>query len=167
MGGTDDSSNLIKLTVEEHALAHKKLWEEHGKTEDFIAYKALSGQITISEASKAAWLLGSYKGGYAKKPNNISSPNKVETYCVGCRKRVKPSAVKHGHIKCFQKKYGLPPKENISQFKKNELRCKKMAIKNNSLSVCPHCNKQGQYRAMKRWHFENCKLRQPLKWSIS
>jgi hypothetical protein len=28
----------------------------------------------------------------------------------------------------------------------------------NNKSVCPHCNKIGQYRAMKRWHFDNCKL---------
>ena len=34
MGGTDDPSNLIKLTVEDHAAAHKKLYEEHGKLQD-------------------------------------------------------------------------------------------------------------------------------------
>jgi group I intron endonuclease len=26
----------------------------------------------------------------------------------------------------------------------------------NSQSVCPHCGKIGQMRAMKRWHFDNC-----------
>jgi hypothetical protein len=28
----------------------------------------------------------------------------------------------------------------------------------NNNCVCPHCNKEGQYRAMKRWHFDNCKI---------
>lgn len=28
---------------------------------------------------------------------------------------------------------------------------------NSSVGSCPHCGKQGQLRAMKRWHFENCK----------
>jgi hypothetical protein len=23
--------------------------------------------------------------------------------------------------------------------------------------ICPHCTKEGQMPAMKRWHFENCK----------
>jgi len=23
--------------------------------------------------------------------------------------------------------------------------------------ICPHCNKSGQLRVMKRWHFDNCK----------
>ena len=25
--------------------------------------------------------------------------------------------------------------------------------------TCPHCNKIGQSVAMKRWHFDNCKMR--------
>ena len=45
MGGTNDKSNLIELTVKKHALAHKKLYEKYGKWEDLFAYKALSGRI--------------------------------------------------------------------------------------------------------------------------
>lgn len=30
MGGSDDASNLVELTVEEHAEAHRKLWETNG-----------------------------------------------------------------------------------------------------------------------------------------
>lgn len=26
-----------------------------------------------------------------------------------------------------------------------------------TISICPHCQKEGQKRAMKRWHFDNCK----------
>jgi hypothetical protein len=49
MGGTDDPSNLVKLTVEEHANAHKKLWEEHGHWQDEIAYKGLLGILSCDE----------------------------------------------------------------------------------------------------------------------
>jgi len=49
-GGTDDSSNLIELTIEEHAEAHRLLFEEHGRWQDKIAWKFLSGQISESEA---------------------------------------------------------------------------------------------------------------------
>ena len=45
MGGTDDPSNIIKLTIAEHAEAHRKLFEEHGSKFDYIAYMALSNQI--------------------------------------------------------------------------------------------------------------------------
>jgi hypothetical protein len=27
---------------------------------------------------------------------------------------------------------------------------------NHSTYICPHCSKEGQYRAMKRWHGNNC-----------
>ena len=49
MGGTDDPSNLIELTVEEHAEAHRKLYEEHGHWQDKIAYQALEGRIGKEE----------------------------------------------------------------------------------------------------------------------
>lgn len=51
MGGTDDSANLIRLTVEEHAEAHRKLYEEHGNKFDYIAYMVLSKQIGHEEAN--------------------------------------------------------------------------------------------------------------------
>ena len=51
-GGSDDPSNLIELTVEEHALAHKKLFEEHGRWQDKIAWLTLSGQIGKDEAMR-------------------------------------------------------------------------------------------------------------------
>ena len=50
MGGTEDPSNLVELTVEEHAEAHRKLFEEYGQWQDEIAWKCLSGQITQAEA---------------------------------------------------------------------------------------------------------------------
>jgi NUMOD3 motif len=51
MGGSNDPSNLIELSIPDHALAHKKLWEVHSKEEDRIAWLTLSGQISKAEAS--------------------------------------------------------------------------------------------------------------------
>lgn len=49
-GGTDDPSNIVRLTVEEHAEAHRILYETHGKIEDKIAWKCLSGKTSETEA---------------------------------------------------------------------------------------------------------------------
>lgn len=49
MGGTDDPSNLIELTIEEHAEAHRLLYEEHGKHEDYLAWQGLLGIIPKQE----------------------------------------------------------------------------------------------------------------------
>ena len=51
-GGTDDPSNLIELTIEEHAEAHRKLYEEYGRWQDNVAWRTLSGQISKAEATK-------------------------------------------------------------------------------------------------------------------
>lgn len=48
-GGTDDPSNIVELTIEEHAEAHRKLWEEYGRDEDFVAWQGLSKMIGKEE----------------------------------------------------------------------------------------------------------------------
>ena len=54
MGGTNDPSNLIDLTIEEHAEAHRQLFEQYGNWQDELAWKTLSGQISNAEAIKTA-----------------------------------------------------------------------------------------------------------------
>ena len=51
MGGTDDPTNLISVTVEEHAEAHRLLYEKYGSKFDHIAYLVLSKQIGHEEAN--------------------------------------------------------------------------------------------------------------------
>lgn len=34
-GGTDDPGNVVLLTVQEHAEAHRELYEKNGKIEDY------------------------------------------------------------------------------------------------------------------------------------
>ena len=45
MGGTDDADNLVEVTVEQHALLHKQLWEDLGNIKDYYAWMALSGRV--------------------------------------------------------------------------------------------------------------------------
>ena len=49
MGGTDDPNNLVELTVEEHAEAHRLLYEQYGNIQDKIAWLALSKRIGQEE----------------------------------------------------------------------------------------------------------------------
>ena len=44
-GGTDDPSNLVELTTEEHAEAHRVLFEQYGRWQDYYAWQGLSGQM--------------------------------------------------------------------------------------------------------------------------
>ena len=48
-GGTNDPSNFIKLTIPEHAEAHRVLWEQHGRWQDRMAWLMLSGRTEEGE----------------------------------------------------------------------------------------------------------------------
>ena len=52
MGGSDDESNLVILTIEEHAEEHRRLYEEHGCWQDYCAWISLSGQIPKAEINR-------------------------------------------------------------------------------------------------------------------
>jgi hypothetical protein len=58
MGGTDDPTNLTELSVEEHAMAHYKLYEHYGKKEDLCAYYMLSGKNQDPEFVKLRASIG-------------------------------------------------------------------------------------------------------------
>ena len=77
MGGSDDPSNIQKLTIKEHAEAHKKLYEEHGKWQDLIAYKMLSGQISSYKASQEARRLAQLGRKFSKQLKKKLSEMKI------------------------------------------------------------------------------------------
>jgi len=157
MGGTDDSSNLVLLTVEEHAEAHKKLCEEHGREQDLIAWKTLSNQITIDEARRMAVSI-SLKGKpkskeqkekmsiARKKRGGITTGMKLSP-CSDERKRKISEANKGGKgrpIPCSEEH-----KKKIS-----------IASKNREKFVCQKCKKYFQKANLVRYHGlhgEKCK----------
>ena len=49
MGGSNDPSNLIEVSVEEHAELHFHLYLTYGKYADWVAYHMLSGRGVDSE----------------------------------------------------------------------------------------------------------------------
>ena len=48
-GGTNHPDNLVQLTVAEHAEAHRKLYEEHRRWQDKLAWHVLLGIIGKEE----------------------------------------------------------------------------------------------------------------------
>jgi hypothetical protein len=67
MGGTNDPSNLVELTVSEHAEAHRLLWEKYGRKEDELAWKGLSGIIGKQELLHELFVMSGKK---SKPPIN-------------------------------------------------------------------------------------------------
>ena len=72
MGGSDDPSNIIELTVEEHSRAHLKLYETYGKKEDLCAYYMLSGKSQDPEFKKMVSSLGGTSAAKKRKDRGES-----------------------------------------------------------------------------------------------
>ena len=85
MGGSNHSSNIVVLSVEEHAEAHKKLYEEHGKWQDKIAADMLSGQIKSDEVRRELCRARMLNDNPMKNPENVKK-------VLESRKWYKPSA---------------------------------------------------------------------------
>lgn len=101
MGGTDDPSNLIELTIEEHAEAHKKLYEQYGSEYDRIAWLALSKQINLTEAKRLAHLEGA-KQGAKMIPHEVRVANGKNTPIEQLSR-----AGKIGGKSCYEQRKGM------------------------------------------------------------
>ena len=77
MGGTDDPDNLIELTIEEHAESHRKLWEQHGRYQDYYAWQGLSGQIGKEELIREIQSIAN------SKPKTEETKEKIRQYRLG------------------------------------------------------------------------------------
>lgn len=53
-GGIDDASNIIELTIEQHAEEHRKLFEQYGRWQDYVAWQGLLGRIGKEEIHRMA-----------------------------------------------------------------------------------------------------------------
>ena len=76
MGGSDDPSNLVEVSVDKHAELHFALYLEHGKLEDYLAAKSLSNQLD-DDAFYAKSVLGGKKSTNAGKSKSQEHKTKL------------------------------------------------------------------------------------------
>lgn len=164
IGGSDEPENIIELTVEEHAEAHRKLWEQHDRWQDYLAWKCLSGHIGKEEAIKFAqkhadksyFKTEEWKQKFSKIMKGHTPWNKGLTKEKD--KRIKDQAE-------LTKKYMKEGKLNnigdvvrgtsFTEEHKNKLKEK---AKNRMKIKCIHCGLEYPPGNYKRWHGEKCKL---------
>ena len=75
-GGTDDPSNIVELTIEEHAEAHRVLYEKYGRWQDNLAWQGLVGMIGKEEIIRKSNSEGGKKGGGSEKGRKFSEEAK-------------------------------------------------------------------------------------------
>ena len=157
-GGTDDKNNLIVLTVEEHALAHKKLFEQYGRKQDYIAWLALSRQITSDEARRLAVSLslkGKTKTEEQKRKMSIARKKRggittgMSLGPASEERKRKISQANKGNKHRLGKKTSETTKFKMS-----------LATQTRSLVQCPKCKTEMQKASIARYHGlngEKCK----------
>jgi hypothetical protein len=182
IGGTDDPSNLVELTIEEHAEAHRILFEQYGRVQDKRAWLGLAKIMTGKEIIDE--ILRSPKSEEMKRKLSVARKGKSNPWAIGNTN----AAVLAGRPrseetkkKISKSKTGKPRKDMIGNNyavalkgrKKTDEHKKAVTAALNSLEVkdkisatwanrpivqCPHCGCEGkQGHNMNRYHFNNCK----------
>jgi hypothetical protein len=176
IGGSNDPSNLIELTIAEHADAHRILYEQYGRIEDKCAWLGLSGLMGKEEILSEL----------AKRPHSLETRLKISNSNMG-KKRPYVTAALTGvprseetKKKIAKSKKGKPrfdmignsyakapngrPKSEehkksvTSALNTQEVKDKmKNAWLSKPMVTCPHCNLSGKGPNMNRYHFNNCK----------
>jgi len=187
-GGKNEEENLIKVTSEEHARIHKKLFEQFNNKKDWLAWQGLSGFLGKEEIIKQSIKIGSSKAGKIAGKKSLESGRLLEMSKKGIEKfREKFSSEKEyksyfsnisklqkGKTKPNLKNYiwitnGLENKKiHINDeipitFRKGRTKKWKTGFNNNKKEkiICPYCKKIGGKPVMKRFHFDNCKFIKP------
>lgn len=144
MGGTDDPDNLVYLTVEEHALAHKKLYEEHGCWQDKLAWQGLSGLISKEEIMKQMYEQRCGEGNYFYgKKHTEETKRKISEKNTGKLKGRKQSPE---HIE-KRKRFG----EENHAFGKPTWNKGKKGVQKKSLETKMKISKPCTYNGVKYW----------------
>jgi hypothetical protein len=147
MGGSDKPDNLIELTIEEHANAHKELFEKYNNPYDEIAWKALSSLIDSEEARILA---------VKQKLTGVPKTEEHKRKIREARKFQKSSGWKWSREESRQnlseRMKRLPRTEES-----NKKRSETMSGVSKPKIECPHCGKLGGRPQMMQWHFDNCK----------
>lgn len=173
MGGTDDASNIEILTVEEHAEAHRLLYEQYGFWQDELAWKGLAGIIGKEEILKEIYKQNGKKSGLKNKGKTAwnkgltKNDPRVAKYCKPIGYKFKDTSKMGRYERTpeileklrvektteHKEKLRIKAKEQFSNIKFKEEFINKMK---SLRSVCPQCGMESNKSNITR-HSKNCK----------
>jgi hypothetical protein len=174
IGGSDDADNLVRLTAEEHFVAHQLLAKIHPNSIGLI-FAVLTMGARINN-KKYGWV----RRQFAEKMRTIdrsgweSSKRRSDEHKKNIAKSIKKTweSEKRRRLQSQAmtgRKFSEQHKQKLSLAKKGRklsdearealrqcLIGRKVCWK---IIVCPHCQKSGGTPNMRRYHFDKCKSR--------
>ena len=173
LGGSDDSSNIICLTVRQHYIAHWMLWKAYGGAMA-VAFDYMSG-IKRYGSRLPSRIVEALKADVSKRISErpVSKETRQKQSQAKLGKKLTPEHIEKVRKTRIGKK--MPPEfgKKVSQAKlgiatrgsgwlHSEETLAKMAASNRNrpMITCPHCTKAVKdHGGAKRWHFDRCKKR--------
>ena len=165
-GGTDDPSNIVELTLEEHAEAHRKLYEQYGRWQDKLAWKGLSGMLGKEDIIKEIQRQNGKKvGALPWVPREVihseETRKKISKTLTGKKqseetinKRAESNRGKRRSQETIERMSKSASGRTYDSDARNKF---SEAAKNRPKVTCPQCGKRGDISPMKRHHFSNCR----------
>jgi len=151
MGGSDDPSNLKLVTVEQHAEEHRLLWEKHGMKQDYVAWQALSGNISLEEARIEAVKIANT----GRKQTEEHKRKRVESRMKSCPAptlgKKLPPASEERKIKISDANKGNTYALGRKQSEEEKHKRKQIALSRPKLK-CPKCKKEMPKANLVRYH---------------
>lgn len=171
-GGSNEESNIVYLTIEEHAKAHLILFEQHGRWQDKLAWQMLSGQIGKEEGIKIAQKNADKS--WMKTPEGRALLSEAQRRSIDTGKKPKPwnkGKTKEEDIRLQE--YSKRSKQHMAEgrihcigdsmrgksFTEDHKKVLSERAKNRSKVVCEHCKKEVIPQMYKRWHGDVCKTK--------
>lgn len=154
--GFNSQDNIVRLTLLQHAEAHKWLWEEYNSEKDRLAWMMLSGQMGKEELQRELARMTGKKNKGRKHTTQQNLEKSIRQ--LGDRNPF----FSHHHTQEFRELKGIMFKTNpacIEVRRKLKILQTGVPLGPHPIICCPHCQKVGGSHGMKRYHFDNCKAR--------
>lgn len=165
MGGGNEPENLVRLTPEEHFVAHQLLVKMHPEKKTLViavwrmsfaephVNNKVFGWLRRKHSEVIGDVVGDYWRGRKRKPFSADHRKKIADSQTG--KKRGPHSDEHKR-KLSEAHKG----KRLTDEHKKKLANAKKGVKRQpyKLMECPNCGKSGAGGSMLRWHFDKCKV---------
>lgn len=173
IGGTDEPDNLVKLTPEEHFVAHQllvKIYPDNKKLIYAAVLMTRGHQGKRSNNKFYGWIRKQFAQTHSanmkgqKRPKTKEHIENHKLSLLNSNKQIgwpkgktRGPMSEEGKLKRSLATKGRPqPKDEKWRKSQSLVQSGRVHTK----ITCPYCNKIGGGNSMKRWHFDNCKQKE-------
>ena len=163
MGGDNKKENLVRLTPEEHFLAHQllvKMYTGNYKLVLSVKMMTVSGGKVVRNNKMFGWLRRLYSeamkinGNPPNHTGRIQTPKHISKRVKSRAGYIMPESLKLQISKSNMGKSGTRNGVKLTEIEKNLLRDISLNLPK---TECEHCGKSSSPGNYKRWHGNNCR----------